>query len=479
MKNPRNVSFAAVSELMYRRIVNAKRAFLLSLVLALGIFPALLAPPALCAENTLAWRLKDDRVDARIDSWELNQLLEQLTTLTGWQIFVEPDTQFKVSTQFKNLPSGEALRRLLGKLNYALLPQTNAPAKLFVYRNNLTDATQLVRGKEAPQAVPDELILTLKNGSKTSAEELAKRLGGKITGRLGDVNAYRLKFADADAARAAREALQSENDVATVDENYIIPRPANPEALALSSAPPFALNPPVANDGSRVVVGLIDTGVQRLGNSLDAYVLPGLAVNGDGKSDGTTPTHGTSMAETILRGMASVPGGNGASAQILPVDVYGRGESTTMFDVASGISLAIQRGATVINLSLAGSGGSSYVEILIQNTSRNGVLYFAAAGNQPTTAANYPAAYPSVVAVTAGSAQGLASYANYGSFVDIVLPGTSIVQFGNQNWLISGTSASAAYASGLALGTIAVTGRTAKEVEASMRNQLKFSAGGK
>lgn len=468
-----------MSKQKYRYTVNTHRALLITLALVLGIIPALLAPPALRAENTLAWRLKEDRVDARIDSWELTQLLEHLTTATGWQVFVEPDTQFKVSTQFKNLPSGEALRRLLGKLNFALLPQTNAPAKLLVYRNSVADATQLVRGRSAAQAVPDELILTLKNDSKTSAEELARRLGGKITGRLGDVNAYRLKFDDADAARAAREALANENDVATVDDNYIIPRPSNPEALALSSAPPFSLNPPVANDGNRVIVGMIDTGVQRLGNSLDAYILPGVAINGDGQSNDTTPTHGTSMAETILRGMASVPGGNGAAAQILPVDVYGRGESTTMFDVANGISLAVQRGATIINLSLAGSGGSSYVEILIQNTSRNGVIYFAAAGNQPTTAANYPAAYPNVVAVTAGNSQGLAPYANRGSFVDIVLPGTSLVQYGNQNWLINGTSASAAYASGLALGTAAATGRTPREVEANMRQTLSFKPGGK
>jgi hypothetical protein len=151
-----------------------------------------------------------------------------------------------------------------------------------------------------------------------------------------------------------------------------------------------------------------------------------------------------------------------------------------MFDVANGISQAVRGGATVINLSLASSGGGGYVETLIENTSRNGVLYFAAAGNQPTTTPSFPAAFPSVVAVTAGNSQGvLAPYANRGSFVDLTLPGTGIVQFGKLNYLVNGTSVSTAYASGLAAGTAAANCRPLRDVEQSMRQTLRFQPTGK
>ena len=70
-----------------------------------------------------------------------------------------------------------------------------------------------------------------------------------------------------------------------------------------------------------------------------------------------------------------------------------------------------------------------------------GVLFLAAAGNEPTTAPNYPAAYPEVLAVTAGGRNGqLASYANRGDFVDVAAPGSSIIHFDGKAYLVSGTS---------------------------------------
>jgi hypothetical protein len=59
-----------------------------------------------------------------------------------------------------------------------------------------------------------------------------------------------------------------------------------------------------------------------------------------------------------------------------------------------------------------------------------------------------------VNAVTAlGQPGQLASYANYGSFVEMALPGSSIVYLGNQAYVVQGTSPATAYASGVAAGT--------------------------
>ena len=107
------------------------------------------------------------------------------------------------------------------------------------------------------------------------------------------------------------------------------------------------------------------------------------------------------MFETLLRGLALNDKESGV--KILPVDVYGNSPTTTTFDVASGIYQAINAGATVINLSLGSSGDSEFLHNVIKSGAAQGVLFFAAAGNEPTTAPSYPAAYPEVMAVTAGA----------------------------------------------------------------------------
>src|SRR5256885_1593801 len=96
------------------------------------------------ATEGIQWNSSGDVVDAQIEGWPLPKVLGAIATSTGWQIYVEPDTRYTVSTRFRKLKPAEALRRLLGELNFALLPQTNGPAKFFVYRTTVHEATQLI-----------------------------------------------------------------------------------------------------------------------------------------------------------------------------------------------------------------------------------------------------------------------------------------------------------------------------------------------
>ncbi|HEX3890476.1 MAG TPA: S8 family serine peptidase, partial [Verrucomicrobiae bacterium] len=201
------------------------------------------------------------------------------------------------------------------------------------------------------------------------------------------------------------------------------------------------------------------------------FLLKQLSAVGDTSVSGTDPTHGTAMAETILRALASASGGS-TSAQILPVDVYSSGETTTSWDVALGIQLAVDNGANVLNLSLAGAGDSSILAGIIQQAIASGIPVFAAAGNQPVNSPMFPGADSGVIAVTATQGAQLASYANYGSFVDIALPGASIIFLGNQAYVVQGTSVSTAFASGIAAGNKAASNATWAQILAAM--QKKF-----
>src|SRR4029079_998303 len=139
---------------------------------------------------------------------------------------------------------------------------------------------------------------------------------------------------------------------------------------------------------------------------------------------------------------------------------------------ANGVYTAVAAGASVVNLSLGGEGDSPFLASLIHAAHEQGVVFFGAAGNQPTTAATFPAAYPDVVAVTAGDRKGnVAPYANRGDFVDVIAPGVSRVDYQGQSYMVRGTSAATAYVSGTAAGYRA-NGAANPNVEAYIRESL-------
>ena len=426
--------------------------------------------------GSLAWRA--DRVSADLKNCQLPQLLEQIASESGWQVFVEPGASYAASTKFKDLPVQEALRMLLGKLNFAVVPQSNAPARLYVFHTSMNQATQLIRPAIVvnlkkplpPTIVPDELILRLKPGA--NIDEIARALGAKVIGKIDGLNAYRLKFDNADNAAAAREALASNTDVASVENNYVIDQPTTPQPLLASSAPPLTLQPKAPPSSGRMVVGLVDTAIQSLGSQLDVFIEKPVSVTGDAVPLPNTPTHATSMAETILRTLGDLTGGS-TSTRIKPYDTYGNQPTTTSFAAAVGITQAVNDGCNPINLSFGSQADSPVLHDVITQASKQGVVMFAAAGNEPVATPTYPAAYPEVTAVTAGDAQKkIASYANYGSFVDAIAPGTSVVDYLGQQYLVAGTSAATAYASGMAAAIAEVKGASLTDVQTAMRQKL-------
>jgi len=430
----------------------------------------------------LRWGTRDGKVDAHIRSWGLERLLETISRGSGWEVLVEPDTELRISAKFKDLPRGQALRRLLGDLNYAILPGEGGAKRLIIYQTDLGAATRRIKahavqlaagGSAGAKRIGNELVVKTK--AEQDIEALADKLGAQIVGSLDGEGLHRLRFEDEKSAERAGELIQKMEGVES-EPNYAVPRPAPPQGLSTGAALPFTLNPTPEGDGSKLVVGMIDTAVQRDGGRLDAFLLPGISLaDGDVLVSAAQPTHGTSMAETFLRGLSLALNGQSSSARILPVDVYGNNETSSTFDVARGIAGAIEGGANYVNLSLGGTGDTEYLHEMIRNASDNGVVFFASAGNQPVTTPVYPAAYEEVVAVTAGDRNGqLASYANRGSFVDVIAPGGNLVSYAGSSYLISGTSPASAFAAGMTMGVAEQNGGSAEIGLESLRQAFEF-----
>jgi hypothetical protein len=266
-----------------------------------------------------------------------------------------------------------------------------------------------------------------------------------------------------------------------VDSNYAIQRPPEGEALSLSSSPPFNLKVKAVGDSDRIIVGLIDTKVVPDGSAKDAFLLKSLSVVGD-----TTPpvdklTHGPAMFDEIMRGVSMMSdSADGSAVQILNVDVYGNSETTTTWDVALGIAKAVNEGAKIINLSLASDGDTALLRQVTQSAHDQGVLIFAAAGNTHVTTSTIPASYPWVVAVTAGDKNGnVTSWANYGDFVAVIAPGSALVSFHGQNYIVTGTSTSTALTTGMAAGYADKSKKPLTAVEAFIRAAFALKASAK
>jgi serine protease len=227
------------------------------------------------------------------------------------------------------------------------------------------------------------------------------------------------------------------------------------------------INAPTAWDkstGTGVVVAVVDTGV-RPHADLKANLLAGYdfitntTVANDGNArdadaadpgDWTTAGqcysgsaaaksswHGTHVAGTIAAVTNNATGVAGVAygAKVLPVRVLGRCGGYTS-DIADGMVWAAggsvsgvpanANPARVLNLSLGGTGscGITYQNAINAVRARGAVVVVAAGNGNANASATVPANCAGVIVVTAvGRGGGKASYANYGSAVDLAAPG--------------------------------------------------------
>lgn len=137
--------------------------------------------------------------------------------------------------------------------------------------------------------------------------------------------------------------------------------------------------------------------------------------------------HGTHVAGTIAQRTNNALGAAGTafSATIMPIKVLDKNGAGTYSDVADGIRWAADHGAKVINLSLGGPVPATYLEEAVAYAYGKGVTIVAAAGNNSSSSASYPAAYDAFV-IAVGAVRydkTLAYYSNYGPSIDLVAPG--------------------------------------------------------
>lgn len=186
---------------------------------------------------------------------------------------------------------------------------------------------------------------------------------------------------------------------------------------------------PATTCAANVRIGIIDTAVDLSHPAFShrKMELRHLSTNGMSGPD----WHGTGVAALLAGDPSSgtpglVPNAQFVVADIFHADADGEPASDT-FGMLRALDWLDAKRVNIVNMSLSGPR-DDLVEDAIRKLSAKGVLFVAAAGNEgPAAPPSYPAAYDSVIAVTAVS-QNLHNYryANRGSYIDIAAPGVAI-----------------------------------------------------
>jgi len=140
--------------------------------------------------------------------------------------------------------------------------------------------------------------------------------------------------------------------------------------------------------------------------------------------------HGTAIA-SIIAGRGPDYVGIAPNAEVFAAGVFEedprRGEIASTVSLVRALDWLISSGVDVINISLAGPP-NRLLEAALQRASEKNVTILAAAGNGgPVAEPMYPAAYKTVVAVTAVDARGqVFRLANRGDYLDIAAPGVGV-----------------------------------------------------
>jgi subtilisin family serine protease len=235
------------------------------------------------------------------------------------------------------------------------------------------------------------------------------------------------------------------NDHADVDLNHIYTAGAQvPSPHGEGISPQAAISFPSDTRDLKLRIGMIDSLVDTSHPSLSRSNIHSKSFAP--KTAALPNFHGTAIA-SIIAGSSGEYQGLAPNSELYAAAVFQRDEERG--EIASTVSLVmaldwlISSGVDVINISLAGPPNRLLQSALTRAAQKN-VMILAAAGNGgPAAKPMYPAAYASVVAVTAVDVQGkVFRLANRGEYLDLAAPGVSMrhAQAGGGYVASSGTS---------------------------------------
>jgi len=359
-------------------------------------------------------------------------------------------------------------------------------------------------------AGPEEYNVGIKAGAKGQGTAAAKRAANNVrkTIDFGDIG----RTVVGTFPEQAREALQNNPNIEFVEPNGTAYKLAEKLPVGIDRVDADVLHSN-GDTGSGATVAILDSGVDDdhpdLANNIDPSLgaafetacgdeSGGCRFGGEGyngndcnyewSDDDDHGSHVAGSANAVRGNNEGVAGGVSTAATIMPVKVLTGCGSGSFSAIADGIKYAADNGADVINMSLGADSGDSTLQNACQYASDKGVVIVASAGNSGpcTDCVGYPAAYDTVIAVSAIDPRDdtLAEFSSTGSGVEITAPGVDTLStippesddgstYADGYETFSGTSMSSPHVAGAAAQVVASDGSLSN---ADVRQRLKDTA---
>jgi subtilisin family serine protease len=303
----------------------------------------------------------------------------------------------------------------------------------------LAAATLCLAGGAHAAADTSRVIVMFKPGAAAAGHAAVATAKGRVVHEIEGMNAIAIEV-----PLQALKGLERNPNVEYVEEDvkrYPLggTSPSTGAPYALGQLVPYGIKMvqadqlPDAYAANRKVC-IIDSGYARGHEDLDADPsrITGEYDSGTGWWYTDENHHGTHVAGTIAalnNGGVGVVGVNpNRQLKLHIVKVFGADGWAYSSTLATAANKCGAAGANVISMSLGGSRANKTEERAFATLASKNVLSIAAAGNDGTRAASYPAGYASVVSVAAlDESKAWATFSQYNSKVELAAPGVNVL----------------------------------------------------
>lgn len=410
----------------------------------------------------LYFRLDGDRLWLQAEQTPLIDILDQFSRI-GVEVRLDPRIRSTVTGVVLGRDIDEALESVLEGYDYLLtwkrlrgplghvpklkeiqvfMPGSASAARPMPKKSARFDATKGVSGT-SPEFVKDELLIGTRPGTTYAQfQRLLDSVGGMIAEADAATGVYLIRFPPGTNVEALLRQLARNSLIAHAELNYVTRLPGGLPA-GFPSLPDVAL----PADGS-IPVAVLDSGLNP-NAGLSSIVSAGWDAVDPDRALSDPNGHGTQMA-ILAAGLLAADGlaAAGEAIPLVSVRAFDEDGKASDFALMQALAYAAKAGAKVVNMSWGSNVDSEFMHAAVRSATGQGLMLVAAAGNEPTGNAVYPAAYPEVIAVGGVGRDGQPwANSNHGDFVNLSASATATLPAGSY----VGTSiSSAAVASALA-----------------------------
>jgi hypothetical protein len=407
----------------------------------------LIVLPAAGVCHAASLTINNGRIWVTAENTPLQSLLKQAAT-AGIKIKIDPGINPLISKKFAGKAIQDGFDAILAGLNHSYIWTKTLDgeprlSEIVVFRPGKTAAVRTLQTstnldivqdpKTGAYYVKNRILLTFNRRVSTGkVNKLIEDLNARITNVNAYLGIYALILQDDADLNAILARLKQEGIAGTAEPDYAYRAGSAPRVKGIGESVDAQSQSGTPSAPTSGAVAVLDTGL------METYASQGYI---QGSFDALEPEspisdtvgHGTQMA-LIASGQVSPMGvdPDEFSNPVLSIRAFDDNGFTSNTTIMSSIEYALENDAKVLSLSWGSETDSAFLETAVNYARSKGLVVVAAAGNSPTGDPVYPAAYESVIAVSALGPDGKAwEMSNYGDFVDLAAPGFASLPVGS------------------------------------------------